>query len=73
MTYWLLNIIQDAVAGCFKYYAELAEALDAKKKIPISIPMDTFNSHVLKEPIGVVALITPWYSLISFSLVICSV
>lgn len=49
-----------SVAGCFKYYAELAEALDAKQRIPISIPMESFKTHVLKEPIGVVALITPW-------------
>ncbi|KAF7838381.1 betaine aldehyde dehydrogenase 1, chloroplastic [Senna tora] len=50
----------DDVAGCFEYYADLAEGLDAKQKAPISLPMDTFKSHVLKEPIGVVALITPW-------------
>ena len=49
-----------SVAGCFKYYAELAEALDAQQRIPISIPMESFKTHVLKEPIGVVALITPW-------------
>ncbi|KAI4376578.1 hypothetical protein MLD38_014324 [Melastoma candidum] len=50
----------DDVAGCFDYYAELAEGLDAKKKAPVSIPMDSFKSYVLKEPIGVVGLITPW-------------
>ncbi|KAK1273408.1 hypothetical protein QJS04_geneDACA015192 [Acorus gramineus] len=50
----------DDVAGCFEYYADLAEALDKKQKIPISLPMDTFKCHVLKEPIGVVGLITPW-------------
>ncbi|XP_022921521.1 betaine aldehyde dehydrogenase 1, chloroplastic [Cucurbita moschata] len=50
----------DDVAGCFEYYADLAEGLDAKQKAPVSVPMDTFKSHVLKEPIGVVGLITPW-------------
>ena len=30
--------------------------------------MDTFKSYVLKEPIGVVALITPWYYLLLLSL-----
>ncbi|XP_068641317.1 aminoaldehyde dehydrogenase 2, peroxisomal [Aristolochia californica] len=50
----------DDVAGCFEYYADLAEALDGKKKTPIALPMQTFKSYVLKEPIGVVALITPW-------------
>ncbi|XP_021900854.1 betaine aldehyde dehydrogenase 1, chloroplastic [Carica papaya] len=50
----------DDVAGCFEYYADLAEGLDAKQKAPISLPMETFKSYVLKEPIGVVGLITPW-------------
>ncbi|GAU33958.1 hypothetical protein TSUD_148790 [Trifolium subterraneum] len=50
----------DDVIACFEYYAGLAEGLDAKQKAPVSLPMDTFKSHVLKEPIGVVALITPW-------------
>ncbi|CAK9330175.1 unnamed protein product [Citrullus colocynthis] len=50
----------DDVAGCFEYYADLAEGLDAKQKAPVSLPMDTFKSYVLKEPIGVVGLITPW-------------
>ncbi|CAJ2671470.1 unnamed protein product [Trifolium pratense] len=50
----------DDVIACFEYYAGLAEGLDAKQKTPVSLPMDTFKSHVLKEPIGVVALITPW-------------
>lgn len=50
----------DDVAGCFEYYADLAEALDGKQKAPVSLPMQTFKSHVLKEPIGVVGLITPW-------------
>nr|AOR50892.1 betaine aldehyde dehydrogenase [Davidia involucrata] len=50
----------DDVAACFEYYADLAEGLDSKKKAPISLPMETFKCHVLREPIGVVGLITPW-------------
>ncbi|XP_013615474.1 PREDICTED: betaine aldehyde dehydrogenase 2, mitochondrial, partial [Brassica oleracea var. oleracea] len=50
----------DDVAGCFEYYADLAEGLDAKQKAPLSLPLDTFKGYVLKEPIGVVGLITPW-------------
>uniref|UniRef100_A0A5B6ZGL6 Putative betaine-aldehyde dehydrogenase n=1 Tax=Davidia involucrata TaxID=16924 RepID=A0A5B6ZGL6_DAVIN len=50
----------DDVAGCFEYYANLAEGLDAKQKAPVSLPMKTFKCHVLREPIGVVGLITPW-------------
>ncbi|KAJ6765221.1 BETAINE ALDEHYDE DEHYDROGENASE [Salix koriyanagi] len=51
---------KDDVAGCFEYYADLAEGLDAKQKAPVSLPMETFKSYVLKESLGVVALITPW-------------
>ncbi|KAH6758376.1 aldehyde dehydrogenase 10A8 [Perilla frutescens var. frutescens] len=50
----------DDVAGCFEYYADMAEGLDKKQKTPVSLPMETFKCHVLKEPIGVVGLITPW-------------
>ncbi|OIW00347.1 hypothetical protein TanjilG_27598 [Lupinus angustifolius] len=50
----------DDVAGCFNYYADLAEKLDEIQKTPVSLPMETFKSYVLKEPIGVVGLITPW-------------
>ncbi|XP_057417600.1 aminoaldehyde dehydrogenase 2, peroxisomal [Lotus japonicus] len=50
----------DDVAGCFEYYADLAEKLDSKQKAPVSLPLDNFKSYVLREPIGVVGLITPW-------------
>ncbi|KAK3225576.1 hypothetical protein Dsin_005438 [Dipteronia sinensis] len=50
----------DDVSGCFEYFADLAEALDAKQKAPVSLPMDNFKCYILKEPIGVVGLITPW-------------
>lgn len=57
---FIISLPQDDVAGCFEYYADIAEALDSKKKTPVSVPMETFKCHVLKEPIGVVGLITPW-------------
>ncbi|KAL6549370.1 Betaine aldehyde dehydrogenase 2 [Orobanche hederae] len=50
----------DDVAGCFDYYADIAEVLDSKQKSPVCLPMETFKCHVLREPIGVVGLITPW-------------
>eukprot|EP00252_Welwitschia_mirabilis_P000524 TRINITY_DN104_c0_g1_i1.p1 TRINITY_DN104_c0_g1~~TRINITY_DN104_c0_g1_i1.p1 ORF type:complete len:506 (-),score=138.57 TRINITY_DN104_c0_g1_i1:292-1809(-) len=50
----------DDVASCFEYYADLAESLDGKQGSPISLPMEAFRSYVLKEPLGVVGLITPW-------------
>lgn len=62
----LVHVTQDDVAGCFEYYADLAEALDRKQKAPVSVPLQTFKSHVLKEPIGVVGLITPWFVVFSF-------
>ncbi|XVE57070.1 hypothetical protein DITRI_Ditri04bG0062300 [Diplodiscus trichospermus] len=48
------------VAGCFKYYADLAEGLDAKQNTPITLAMKAFKSYVIKEPIGVVDLVIPW-------------
>lgn len=62
----LILVIQDDVAGCFEYFADQAEALDGKQKAPVSLPMDTFKCHILKEPIGVVGLITPWCVLLLF-------
>nr|AHH24261.1 betaine aldehyde dehydrogenase [Atriplex nummularia] len=50
----------DDVATCFEYFAGQAEALDAKQKAPVTLPMDRFKSHVLRQPIGVVGLISPW-------------
>ncbi|XP_074580844.1 aminoaldehyde dehydrogenase ALDH10A8, chloroplastic-like [Curcuma longa] len=50
----------DDVAGCFEYYADLAEALDGKQRSQVSLPMQTFKCYILREPIGVVGLITPW-------------
>jgi len=50
----------DDVAGCFEFYADLADALDGEQHASVSLPMETFKSHVLKEPLGVVGLITPW-------------
>eukprot|EP00899_Mesostigma_viride_P002931 jgi/Mesvir1/12639/Mv02194-RA.2 len=50
----------DDVAGCFEYYAGLAEKLDGAQDAPLELPMDAFKCHIRKEPVGVVALITPW-------------
>ncbi|CAK9137688.1 unnamed protein product [Ilex paraguariensis] len=51
---------KDDVTGCFEYNANLVEALDSKQKAPTSLSMKTFKCHILREPIGVVGLITPW-------------
>ncbi|URE38215.1 betaine aldehyde dehydrogenase [Musa troglodytarum] len=57
---WDMVHMVDDVAGCFEFYADLAEALDAKQRAPVSLPMQTFKCYILREPIGVVGLITPW-------------
>ncbi|CAN4099332.1 unnamed protein product [Withania somnifera] len=41
------------------YYADLAEALDLKRKTPVNLHLDSFKTYVLREPLGVVGLITP--------------
>lgn len=66
VSYVLACAMQEDVAGCFEYYADLADGLDKQQKVSIALPMETFKTHVLKEPIGVVALITPWYLLLLF-------
>jgi betaine-aldehyde dehydrogenase len=50
----------DDAAGCFAYYATLAEELDQhpEETIPLSEPR--FSSRVVREPLGVVGAITPW-------------
>ena len=52
--------VQDDVAGCFEYYAELAEKLDTRQGQPLQLPMEEFKGAIRREPFGVVALITPW-------------
>jgi hypothetical protein len=51
---------QDDVSACFEYYADLAEKLDERQYAPLELPMEQFKCNLLREPIGVVALITPW-------------
>jgi betaine-aldehyde dehydrogenase len=50
----------DDVAGCFRYNAGLAEALDAKQGSAVDVGMDEFDVKLYYEPVGVCALITPW-------------
>ena len=51
--------IADA-AGCFEYYASLAEELDAKSEEPIPLADERFRTKAVREPLGVVAAIIPW-------------
>lgn len=50
----------DDVAGCFEYYAGLAEALDGRQGEAVDLGSDDFSCQLRREPLGVVALITPW-------------
>lgn len=51
--------IEDA-AFCFDYYADLADAAEARSDTEVDVGDDRFNSRIRSEPVGVVAAITPW-------------
>jgi betaine-aldehyde dehydrogenase len=51
--------IADA-AGCFDFYAGLAEELDVKKEEPIALADARFTSKAVREPLGVAGAIIPW-------------
>ncbi|WEX90955.1 aldehyde dehydrogenase family protein [Sinorhizobium garamanticum] len=51
--------IADA-AGCFEFYAGLAEQIDDNPEEPIALPDPRFTSKAVKEPIGVAGAIIPW-------------
>ncbi|KAJ1553428.1 hypothetical protein HK405_007948 [Cladochytrium tenue] len=48
------------VAGCFEYYAGLAEKLDARQHEPVELPHADFTGELVHEPAGVVGAIVPW-------------
>jgi betaine-aldehyde dehydrogenase len=50
----------DDAAGCFAYYADLAEALDGRQNEPVALPDDRFRTLVRREPVGVAGQIIPW-------------
>ncbi|RQU47881.1 aldehyde dehydrogenase family protein [Burkholderia cenocepacia] len=47
-------------AGCFEFYANLAEQLDESAEKPVALSDDRFSSIARKEPIGVAGAIIPW-------------
>lgn len=51
--------IADA-AGCFEFYAGLAEDLDAKSEEPIPLADARFTAKAVREPLGVAGAIIPW-------------
>jgi betaine-aldehyde dehydrogenase len=51
--------VEDA-AGCFGYYADLAEELDGRGDEVIPVPDARFTSRVSREAVGVCGQIIPW-------------
>ncbi|RQR55161.1 aldehyde dehydrogenase family protein [Burkholderia sp. Bp9126] len=47
-------------AGCFEFYAGLAEQLDGQAETPLKLADDRFSAIVCKEPVGVAGAIIPW-------------
>ncbi|QYX48736.1 aldehyde dehydrogenase family protein [Pseudomonas tussilaginis] len=47
-------------AGCFDFYADLAEGLDANQEQTVALADERFSSVVRKEPVGVAGAIIPW-------------
>ena len=47
-------------AGCFDFYAGLAEQLDDNPEEAIALPDSRFRSKAVREPLGVVGAIIPW-------------
>lgn len=47
-------------AGCFEYYASLAEELDENPVEPIALADSRFTSKAVREPLGVAGAIIPW-------------
>ncbi|RFB83199.1 aldehyde dehydrogenase [Rhizobium leguminosarum bv. trifolii] len=47
-------------AGCFDFYAGLAEQLDNRPEETIALPDQRFTSKAVREPLGVAGAIIPW-------------
>ena len=47
-------------AGCFDYYAGLAEGLDARREQAVTLGDERFSSIARQEPVGVAGAIIPW-------------
>ncbi|AIC31036.1 betaine aldehyde dehydrogenase protein (plasmid) [Rhizobium etli bv. mimosae str. IE4771] len=47
-------------AGCFDFYAGLAEQLDNNPEETIALPDQRFTSKAVREPLGVAGAIIPW-------------
>lgn len=50
----------DDTAGCFHYYAGLAEMMDSDSGQEIALSAPEFTSRAVREPVGVAGAIIPW-------------
>jgi betaine-aldehyde dehydrogenase len=50
----------DDTAGCFEFYAGLAEELDGRQEQPVAVGDPRFTSKVRREAVGVAGAIIPW-------------
>jgi len=57
LVYSILRIcgVQDDVAACFDYYADLAEKLDGRQWQPVDLGEEGFKSEIRREPLGAVS------------------
>ncbi|MDD1967037.1 aldehyde dehydrogenase family protein [Pseudomonas putida] len=47
-------------AGCFDFYADLAQGLDDQREQSVALADERFSSVARKEPVGVAGAIIPW-------------
>lgn len=45
-------LLQDDVASCFEYYADLAEKLDKRQGEALQLPMEEFKGAIRREAMG---------------------
>ncbi len=50
----------DDAAGCFDYYADLADGLDGREEEDVPLPDARFDCRVRREPVGPCGQIIPW-------------
>ncbi|KFF50341.1 aldehyde dehydrogenase [Gammaproteobacteria bacterium MFB021] len=47
-------------AGCFDFYADMADNFDATREKPVALGDESFSSVARQEPVGVAGAIIPW-------------
>lgn len=55
----VLTPLQYVVCTC-SFYADLAEELGAEEPEDVKVSDESFKTRVMREPLGVIAAITPW-------------